>query len=198
MSLSILNNISSLAAQNQLSVNGSSLQKTLLQLSSGSRINSGADDAAGLAIADGFHANVTALTQSARSRLPLLTPSSPRSSRKSTASAATPPTTATRCSAAPLRACTSRTAPAPAAARSRSLVQRTFLICRLIHCSFRRNQPDGSRGFTEPDLAAGACRDQLSHFQAGNPPFCAAARMHANRNGPRLRFDGDLNLAPTA
>jgi flagellin len=66
MSLSILNNISSLAAQNQLSVNGSSLQKTLLALSSGSRINSGADDAAGLAIADGLHANVTALTQSAR------------------------------------------------------------------------------------------------------------------------------------
>ena len=43
MALSILNNISSLAAQNQLSVNGSSLQKTLLALSSGSRINSGAD-----------------------------------------------------------------------------------------------------------------------------------------------------------
>jgi len=66
MSLSILNNVSSLAAQNQLSVNGASLQKSLLQLSSGSRINSGADDAAGLAIADGLMANVTALTQSAR------------------------------------------------------------------------------------------------------------------------------------
>jgi flagellin len=66
MSLSILNNISSLAAQNQLSMTGTSLQKTLLQLSSGSRINSGADDAAGLAIADGLHANVTALTQSAK------------------------------------------------------------------------------------------------------------------------------------
>jgi len=66
MSLSILNNISSLAAQNQLTMNGTSLQKTLLQLSSGSRINTGADDAAGLAIADGLHANVTALTQSAR------------------------------------------------------------------------------------------------------------------------------------
>jgi flagellin len=66
MSLSILNNISSLAAQNQLSMTGTSLQKTLLQLSSGSRINSGADDAAGLAIADGLQANVTALTQSAK------------------------------------------------------------------------------------------------------------------------------------
>lgn len=66
MALSILNNIPSLAAQNQLSITGASLQKTLFRLSSGSRINSGADDAAGLAIADGLHANVSALTQSAR------------------------------------------------------------------------------------------------------------------------------------
>ncbi len=66
MALSILTNIPSLAAQNQLSVTNSNLQKTLFRLSSGSRINSGADDAAGLAIADGLHANVTALTQSAR------------------------------------------------------------------------------------------------------------------------------------
>jgi flagellin len=66
MSLSILNNPASLAAQNELSVTSSSLQSTLFQLSSGSRINSGADDAAGLAIADGLQANITALTQSAR------------------------------------------------------------------------------------------------------------------------------------
>jgi flagellin len=64
--LSVLNNVSSLAAQNQLSMTQASLQKTLIQLSSGSRINTGADDAAGLAIADGLHANLTALTQSAR------------------------------------------------------------------------------------------------------------------------------------
>jgi flagellin len=37
----------------------------LLQLSSGQRINSGADDAAGLAIANGLQANISALTQSA-------------------------------------------------------------------------------------------------------------------------------------
>jgi flagellin len=66
MAISILNNIPSLAAQNQLSITQASLQKTLYALSSGSRINSGADDAAGLAIADGLHANITALTQSAR------------------------------------------------------------------------------------------------------------------------------------
>lgn len=66
MALSVLNNIASLAAQNQLSITNSNLQKSLFQLSSGSRINTGADDAAGLAIADGLHANITALTQSAR------------------------------------------------------------------------------------------------------------------------------------
>src|SRR5205814_6299860 len=66
MALSILNNIPSLAAQNNLSITGGNLQKTLFRLSSGSRINSGADDAAGLAIADGLHANITALTQSSR------------------------------------------------------------------------------------------------------------------------------------
>jgi len=66
MSLSILNNIPSLAAQNQLTITGSNLQRTLFRLSSGSRINSGADDAAGLAIADGLRANISALTQSSR------------------------------------------------------------------------------------------------------------------------------------
>jgi flagellin len=64
MSLSILNNIPSLMAENQLDVTQQGLQKTLFQLSSGSRINSGADDAAGLAIADVLGANITALQQS--------------------------------------------------------------------------------------------------------------------------------------
>src|ERR1700682_6330447 len=66
MAISILNNIASLTAQNQLSQTQFNRNKTLFQLSSGSRINSGADDAAGLAIADGLHANITALTQSAQ------------------------------------------------------------------------------------------------------------------------------------
>jgi flagellin len=66
MAISILNNIASIAAQNQLSITNASLNTALLQLSSGSRINTGADDAAGLAVADGLQANVTALTQSAR------------------------------------------------------------------------------------------------------------------------------------
>ena len=66
MPIGILNNIASLAAENQLSITNTSMQSTLYQLSSGSRINSGADDAAGLAIANGLQANITALTQSAR------------------------------------------------------------------------------------------------------------------------------------
>jgi flagellin len=65
MPIGILNNISSLAAENQLTITSNNLQNVLLQLSSGSRINSGADDAAGLAIANGLQANISALTQSA-------------------------------------------------------------------------------------------------------------------------------------
>ncbi|HUN90342.1 MAG TPA: flagellin [Terriglobales bacterium] len=66
MALSILNNIASLAAQNQLNITNNNLQNTLFRLSSGQRINSGADDAAGLAIANGLQANITALTQSSQ------------------------------------------------------------------------------------------------------------------------------------
>ena len=64
MSLTILNNISSLTAENALSNTQASLQKTLTQLSTGMKINTGADDAAGLSIADGMQANIAALTQS--------------------------------------------------------------------------------------------------------------------------------------
>ena len=48
MALGVLNNISAIYAQNNLANTQASLSKTLQQLSSGSRINSGADDAAGL------------------------------------------------------------------------------------------------------------------------------------------------------
>jgi len=64
MSLTILNNIPALDAQNALNTTQANLSQTLDQLSSGQRINTGADDAAGLAIANGLQANVTALTQS--------------------------------------------------------------------------------------------------------------------------------------
>jgi flagellin len=64
MALGVLNNISAIYAENNLNQTQSSLQNTLQQLSSGSRINSGADDAAGLSIANGLEANSSALTQS--------------------------------------------------------------------------------------------------------------------------------------
>lgn len=65
-SFSILNNISGINAQNQLTTNNVSLSRTLLRLSSGKRINSGADDAAGLQIADSLRSNVRALDQAVR------------------------------------------------------------------------------------------------------------------------------------
>jgi flagellin len=62
--LTILNSISSLNAENALSLTQANLQKSLTQLSTGLKINTGADDAAGLSIANGLQANIAALTQS--------------------------------------------------------------------------------------------------------------------------------------
>jgi flagellin len=62
--LGVLNNISALYAENNLSKTQSSLQTTLTQLSSGSVLNSGADNPAGLSLANGLAANSAALTQS--------------------------------------------------------------------------------------------------------------------------------------
>jgi flagellin len=64
MALTVLNNISSMTAQNALSNTQANLQKTLTQLSTGMKINSGSDDAAGLSIVSGLNANIAALTQS--------------------------------------------------------------------------------------------------------------------------------------
>ncbi len=66
MSLGVLNNIAAIYAQNNLNSTQASLQTTLQQLSSGSRINSGADDAAGLSVSDGLKANIAALSQSSQ------------------------------------------------------------------------------------------------------------------------------------
>jgi flagellin len=66
MSLGILTNVAATYAQNNLNQTQNSLQTVLQQLSSGSRINSGADDAAGLSISNGLQANIAALTQSAQ------------------------------------------------------------------------------------------------------------------------------------
>lgn len=66
MALGVLNNISAVYAQNNLNNTQAALSKTLQQLSSGSRINSGADDAAGLSLANGLQAASSALSQSAK------------------------------------------------------------------------------------------------------------------------------------
>ena len=63
-SLSLLYNIPALTAENQINVNQNNLQNSLTELSTGARINSGANDPAGLSIANGLHANELALSQS--------------------------------------------------------------------------------------------------------------------------------------
>ncbi len=65
MSLGVLNNLNALFAENNLNNTQANLTTTLQQLSSGSQINSGADDPAGLSLVDGLAANSAALTQSA-------------------------------------------------------------------------------------------------------------------------------------
>ena len=64
MSLGVLNNISAVYAENNLNNTNNSLSNVLQQLSSGSKINSGADDAAGLSLVNGLQANQQALKQS--------------------------------------------------------------------------------------------------------------------------------------
>jgi flagellin len=65
-SFSILHNISTIFAQNQLRSTSIGLNQTINRLSSGKRINSGADDAAGLMIADTLRGNASALGQAVR------------------------------------------------------------------------------------------------------------------------------------
>src|ERR1700678_1494430 len=64
--ISVLNNVSSLGAENALSSTQASLQNTLEQLSTGLKINSGSGAAAGLSIASGLGANIAALPQSSQ------------------------------------------------------------------------------------------------------------------------------------
>src|SRR5579871_5056575 len=59
--LSLINNLSSLIAQNNLSSSNSSLNTSLQRLSSGLRINSGADDPAGLVISQEQMAQMSGL-----------------------------------------------------------------------------------------------------------------------------------------
>jgi flagellin len=66
MSLSIQTNVDSLVAQQNLRTNSAFQSRTIQQLTSGYRINSSGDDAAGLAIANTFRNNIAELTQGVR------------------------------------------------------------------------------------------------------------------------------------
>jgi flagellin len=66
MALSIVNNMASLNAQGNVNKTQSSLEKSLERLSSGLRINSAKDDAAGLAISNRMTAQVTGMNQAVR------------------------------------------------------------------------------------------------------------------------------------
>lgn len=59
-------NVAALTAQRNLSMTESSLQSSMAKLSSGFRINSASDDAAGLAISNKLNATVQSLTQASR------------------------------------------------------------------------------------------------------------------------------------
>jgi flagellin len=66
MSFSIQTNVNSLIAQENLRVNSNFQNQTIQRLTSGYRINSSGDDAAGLAIANKFRSDTTELSQGVR------------------------------------------------------------------------------------------------------------------------------------
>ena len=66
MSFSVLTNLSSMAAADQAGINQTSLQKTFNRLSSGSRLQTGGDDAAGLGVVSALKGQIRSLSQSVR------------------------------------------------------------------------------------------------------------------------------------
>src|SRR6201996_2435891 len=66
MSLVLNTNLSSLVAQNSLSSSGMQLSTALQQLSSGLRINTAADDAAGFAITQSMTSQINGINQASR------------------------------------------------------------------------------------------------------------------------------------
>jgi len=66
MSFSLVNNLSSINSNVSLSVTQSNLSKTIQRLSSGLRINSSGDDAAGLAVANSYRSDINKLNQGIR------------------------------------------------------------------------------------------------------------------------------------
>ena len=61
MSMVVMHNIPALSAYNTVNRTSSSLQKSIQKLSTGLRINSAADDAAGLAISEKMRAQIRGL-----------------------------------------------------------------------------------------------------------------------------------------
>ena len=66
MAIRIFNNVASTNAQRILGVNNNRLAQSIERISSGIRINKGADDAAGLAISEGLRSDIRALRQATR------------------------------------------------------------------------------------------------------------------------------------
>lgn len=66
MSLVLNTNLNSLVAQNNLTTNGGKLATSLQQLSSGMRINTAADDAAGFAITQSMTSQINGISQAGR------------------------------------------------------------------------------------------------------------------------------------
>jgi flagellin len=66
MSLSFQTNVTALTAETNLQVNSDFQSQTITRLTSGFRINSSGDDAAGLAVANGLRSTINELTQGVR------------------------------------------------------------------------------------------------------------------------------------
>jgi len=66
MSLSFQTNVTALTAETNLQVNSNFQSQTITRLTSGFRINSSGDDAAGLAVANGLRSSISELTQGVR------------------------------------------------------------------------------------------------------------------------------------
>jgi flagellin len=66
MAINIQSNIASLSAQNYLNVNQAALQSSFSKLSSGYRVNSAADDAAGLAISESMQSQIRSYAVASR------------------------------------------------------------------------------------------------------------------------------------
>lgn len=66
MSVGLLNNLTSMFIENNLNKANSGLNSVLLQLSSNQRINSAADDPAGISVVNGMKAQIANLNQSAQ------------------------------------------------------------------------------------------------------------------------------------